>query len=66
MTPLDKALRRELTIGDQAYTLTLDPAGLKLVEKGRRNGVEVRWTDLVAGNGNATPGASLPPSPAKD
>lgn len=64
MTPLDKALRRELTIGDQAYTLTLDPAGLKLVEKGRRNGVEVRWTDLVAGN--ATPGAALPPSPAKD
>jgi len=68
MTPLDKALRRELTIGDQAYTLTIDPAGLKLVEKGRRNGVEVRWTDLVAGNGNgnATPGAAPQPSPAKD
>ena len=25
MTPLDKPLRRELTLGDQAYTLTIDP-----------------------------------------
>ena len=53
MTPLDKPLRRELTLGEQAYTLTIDPTGLKLVEKGRRNGVEMRWTDLVAGD--ATP-----------
>ncbi|KAF1726900.1 hypothetical protein [Pseudoxanthomonas japonensis] len=50
MTPLDKALRRELTIGDQVYTLTIDPVGLKLVEKGRRNGVEVRWADFVSGD----------------
>ena len=50
MTPLDKPLRRELTLGEQAYTLTIDPAGLKLVEKGRRNGVEVRWADLVSGD----------------
>ena len=50
MTPLDKPLRRELTLGEQAYTLTLDPTGLKLVEKGRRNGVEVRWADLVSGD----------------
>lgn len=50
MTPLDKPLRRELTLGEQAYTLTIDPIGLKLVEKGRRNGVELRWSDLVAGD----------------
>ena len=50
MTPLDKPLRRELTLGDQAYTLTIDPTGLKLVPKGRRNGVEVRWADLVSGD----------------
>ena len=25
MTPLDKPLRRELMLGDQAYTLTIDP-----------------------------------------
>ena len=50
MTPLDKPLRRELMLGDQAYTLTIDPTGLKLVEKDRRNGVEIRWADLVTGD----------------
>jgi len=50
MTPLDKPRRRELQIDDQAYTLTLDPEGLKLVQKGRRNGVSLRWADLVNGD----------------
>lgn len=50
MTPLDKQLRRELMIEGKAYTLSLDPAGLKLVEKGRRKGLELRWTDLVSGD----------------
>ncbi|CAN4279779.1 hypothetical protein LJR125_002666 [Pseudoxanthomonas sp. LjRoot125] len=49
-TPLDKALRREVTVDDKAYTLTIDPAGLKLVEKGRRNGVELQWKDLLSGD----------------
>ncbi|WP_334177778.1 hypothetical protein [Pseudoxanthomonas sp.] len=64
MTPLDKALRRELTIGDKPYTLTIDPDGLKLVEKGRRNGVEVRWSDLVSGN--AGPAAASRASTTND
>jgi len=50
MTKLDKPLRREVQIGDKAYTLTIDPAGLKLVEKGRRNGTVLQWTDLVSGD----------------
>jgi len=50
MTPLDKQLRRELMIEGKAYTLSLDPAGLKLVEKGRRKGLELKWTDLVSGD----------------
>lgn len=41
MTPLDRRLRRELTIGEQAYNLTIDPQGFKLVGKGRRKGVEL-------------------------
>lgn len=49
-TPLDKPLRREITVDDKAYTLTLDPTGLKLVEKGRRNGVELRWKDVLSGD----------------
>jgi hypothetical protein len=50
MTPLDKPLRRELAVGDQLYTLTIDPIGLKLVPKGRRKGLELRWQDLVSGD----------------
>ena len=65
MTPLDKPLRREVQVGDQAYTLTIDPLGLKLVEKGRRKGLEVAWKDLV--NGDAALAAALQASvqPAK-
>ena len=44
MTPLDKPLRRELDVQGRAYTLTLDPHGLKLVEKGRRKGIALAWT----------------------
>ena len=49
-TALDKSLRREIEIEDKAYTLTIDPHGLKLVAKGRRNGVELAWRDLVNGD----------------
>ena len=50
MTLLDKPLRRELNIGGRAYTLTIDPEHFKLVEKGRRKGIELAWTDLVNGD----------------
>jgi len=50
MTKLDKPMRRELQIGDQVYTLTVGPDGLKLVEKGRRNGIELAWSALVSGD----------------
>ncbi|CAM4173654.1 hypothetical protein STPA111741_03000 [Stenotrophomonas pavanii] len=50
MTPLDKPLRRELQIDGQPYTLTVDQEGLKLVEKGRRKGIALRWQDLVSGD----------------
>lgn len=46
-TALDKALRREILINERAYTLTIDPDGLKLVEKGRRNGMERTWGSLL-------------------
>ena len=50
MTKLDKPMRREVQIGDQVYTLTIGPEGLKLVEKGRRKGIELAWTALVSGD----------------
>lgn len=50
MTPLDKPLRRELEIDGTTYTLTIDPDGLKLTEKGRRKGLALRWSELVSGD----------------
>jgi hypothetical protein len=50
MTKLDKPIRRELTIDGKSYTLMVAPESLKLTQKGHRNGVELRWKDLVAGD----------------
>ena len=49
-TKLDKPLKREVQIGEKAYTLTIDPTGLKLVEKGHRKGQEIGWKALVSGD----------------
>jgi hypothetical protein len=49
-TKLDKVLKRELEIEGKAYMLSIAPEGLKLTEKGRRNGVELAWKDLVSGD----------------
>ncbi|MFD0740167.1 hypothetical protein ACFQZQ_12860 [Lysobacter koreensis] len=49
-TKLDKPIRREIEVEGKAYTLTIDADGLKLVEKGRRNGQELRWQALVTGD----------------
>lgn len=57
MTPLDRPLKRSLAVGDETYTLTIDPQGLKLVEKGRRKGLELCWSDLL--NGDAALAAAL-------
>ncbi|HYG07995.1 MAG TPA: hypothetical protein VD865_16510 [Stenotrophomonas sp.] len=63
MTPLDKPLRRELEVEGRAYTLTIDPQGLKLVEKGRRKGLELAWQELL--NGDAALAAALQASVAQ-
>ena len=49
-TKLDKSLKREIDIDGKPYTLTVSPEGMKLVPKGRRNGVEISWKDLVSGD----------------
>lgn len=48
-TKLEKPLRREVEIDGQAYMVTLSPEGLKLVPKGKRNGLELAWKALVSG-----------------
>lgn len=49
-TRLEKPLKRELEIEGKAYMLTIAPDGLKLVEKGRRKGLELAWKDVVSGD----------------
>ena len=48
-TRLEGALKREIEVDGHPYTLTIDPAGLKLVPKGRRKGYELAWSALVSG-----------------
>ena len=49
-TKLEKALKREVQIGEQPYMLTIDPQGLKLVPKGKRYGLELTWNSLIGGD----------------
>jgi hypothetical protein len=49
-TRLEKTLKRELSIGGQAYMVSISPEGLKLTLKGRRKGVELEWKSLVSGD----------------
>ena len=49
-TPLEKSLKREVTVGDTVYTLTLTPEGLRLVQKGKRKGIDLTWEGIVGGD----------------
>lgn len=57
MTELKSALNRELMIGRTAYKLTITPQGFRLVLKGKRNGLEIAWNDLI--NGDAAMAVAL-------
>jgi hypothetical protein len=48
-TPLDKTLKRELSLDGRAYTITLSPDSLTLTLKGRRKGLQLTWRELVTG-----------------
>lgn len=49
-TRLEKPLKRELTIDDQPYTVTISPEGIKVVEKGKRKGHELSWRAIISGD----------------
>lgn len=49
-TKLEKALKREISIGGEPFVVTLTPGGMKLVGKGRRKGLEFAWEDLTSGD----------------
>lgn len=49
MTRLEAPLKRELKLRGRPYVVTVTPEGFRLVPKGRRKGLEMRWEDLVSG-----------------
>ncbi len=53
-TPLDRPLRRELEIEGLLYTVTLDPEGVKITEKGKRKGHSLTWKALLSGEAELT------------
>jgi len=54
---LDKTIKRELEVDGKTYTIAIGPDGVKVTEKGRRNGPEVSWRTII--NGDATLNESL-------
>ncbi|MDP9084351.1 MAG: hypothetical protein M3N50_11375 [Pseudomonadota bacterium] len=49
LTPLDKILKRSLSIKGIDYVITLSPESIKLTRKGRRLGMELKSTDITSG-----------------
>jgi hypothetical protein len=70
-TKLEGALKREIVIANEPYTLTLTAEGFVLTRKGRRKGLEIHWADLVSGEAalatalNASLTAPTLPLPAR-
>jgi hypothetical protein len=48
-TKLTAPLRREIEVAGAAYTVTITNEGLKLVQKGRRKGYELKWESFISG-----------------
>ena len=53
---LDKTIKRELELDGKVYTIAIGPEGIKVTEKGRRNGPEVSWRSIVTGEQALTEG----------
>ena len=49
-TTLQRPLKREIEIEGEPYTLTIEPDRLRLHAKGRRKGLELKWSALVGGD----------------
>ena len=49
-TKLEKSIKRELELDGKAYTITIAPEGVKVVEKGKRKGREISWKSIVNGD----------------
>ncbi|HVE79411.1 MAG TPA: hypothetical protein VNA89_11140 [Gemmatimonadaceae bacterium] len=49
-TRLEKPLKREVEVNGILFMVTLSPAGVKIVEKGKRKGQELPWERLIRGD----------------
>jgi hypothetical protein len=49
-TKLEKSIKRELEHQGKLYTITIAPEGVKVVEKGKRNGRELSWGSIISGD----------------
>jgi hypothetical protein len=50
-TKLEKEVKRGIEIDGTPYTVIIDPTGLRLVGKGKRNPTaQLQWKDLVSGD----------------
>lgn len=49
-TPLDKPIKRELSLNGAVYTVTISTDGVKIVPKGKRLGHEISWETLLSGD----------------
>ncbi|HVX39943.1 MAG TPA: hypothetical protein VHB25_10250 [Gemmatimonadaceae bacterium] len=47
---LEKTIKRELELDGKVYTIAISPEGIKVTEKGRRNGPEMSWRSIVTGD----------------
>ena len=53
-TKLDKAIKRELDLDGESYTITISPEGIRIVPKGRRKGHEITWQTILSGDAELT------------
>lgn len=58
-TKLDRPLKRELDVDGRLYTATISPEGIKVVEKGKRNGRELSWRSIVSGDATLAEGLRI-------
>lgn len=49
MTKLEKPLKREISIDNEPWVLTIAPDGLTLTPKGKRKGHQLAWKAIVSG-----------------
>ena len=51
---LEKAIKRELDLDGETYTVTISPEGVRVVPKGRRKGHEITWQTIISGDADLT------------